>query len=80
MRKKILSILLAVCLIFSLLPVSAMAAPTAGGTCGDDLTWSIDSGTLTISGTGPMTNYSSHNPSGVTIGYSTAPWSGYAIS
>ena len=80
MRKKNLSILLAACLIFSLLPVSAMAAPTAGGTCGDDLTWTLENRVLTISGTGPMTNYSSHNPSGVTIGYSTAPWSGYGIS
>lgn len=80
MRKKILSIFLAACLIFSLLPVSAMADTTAGGTCGDDLTWTLENRVLTISGTGPMTNYSSHNPSGVTIGYSTAPWSGYGIS
>lgn len=49
-------------------------------TCGDDLTWTLENRVLTISGTGPMTNYSSHNPSGVTIGYSTAPWSGYGIS
>ena len=80
MRKKILSILLAACLIFSLLPVSAFADTTASGTCGYNLTWTLENGVLTISGTGPMTNYSSHNPSGVTIGYSTAPWSGYGIS
>ena len=31
------------------------ASPAFSGTCGDDLTWSLDhSGTLTISGTGPM--------------------------
>ena len=35
------------------------AAALAGGQCGDDLTWTLDSsGTLTISGTGPMYGYS----------------------
>jgi len=30
------------------------------GNCGDDLTWTLDdAGTLTVSGTGPMTNYES---------------------
>ena len=29
------------------------------GTCGDDLTWTLDGDTLTISGTGPMYDYSS---------------------
>ena len=67
MRKKILGILLAACLIFSLLPVSAMAAPTAGGTCGDDLTWTLENRVLTISGTGKMENYSPNNGT-------TAPW------
>lgn len=52
MRKKILSILLAACLIFSLLPVSAFADTTASGTCGKNLTWTLEDGTLTISGTG----------------------------
>ena len=37
----------------------------SSGTCGDDLTWTLDSRTLTISGTGDMTNYSSS---------SNAPW------
>ena len=67
MRKKILSILLAACLIFSLLPVSAMAAPTVSGTCGDNLTWTLENGVLTISGTGEMENYSPNNGT-------TAPW------
>ena len=30
----------------------------ASGTCGDNLTWDLTNGTLTISGTGAMTNYS----------------------
>ena len=73
MKKRILSILLAVLMLLSVLPLgmvdTAYAAETsgvaaqsyyvAGGQCGDDLTWTLDSsGTLTISGTGPMYNYS----------------------
>ena len=55
--KKIISVLLCVLLLASLLPVSAFAATTASGTCGDNLTWTLDGdGTLTISGTGAMTN------------------------
>lgn len=73
MRKKILSILLAACLIFSLLPVSAMAAPTVSGTCGDNLTWTLENGVLTISGTGKMENYYPKNND------TTAPWGNTAV-
>ena len=39
--------------------VAAQSYYVAGGQCGDDLTWTLDSsGTLTISGTGPMYGYS----------------------
>ena len=39
--------------------VAAQSYYVAGGQCGDDLTWTLDSsGILTISGTGPMYNYS----------------------
>ena len=67
MKKQVLSGLLVLCLIFSLLPVSAFAdEATASGTCGDNLTWTLDSeGTLTISGRGAMTDYSND---------SKAPW------
>ena len=72
-KKRILSILLAALMLLSALPLgmvdTAYAAETsgvaaqsyyvAGGQCGDDLTWTLDSsGTLTISGTGPMYGYS----------------------
>lgn len=75
MRKKILSILLAACLIFSLLPVTAMADTIASGTFGDhgkNLTWKLDSdGTLTISGMVAMKDFSSKTP---------APWEDYSGS
>ena len=73
MKKRILSILLAALMLLSAVPLgmvdTACAAETsgvaaqsyyvAGGQCGDDLTWTLDSsGTLTISGTGPMYGYS----------------------
>ena len=49
--------LLIVCAV--LLPTKAQAAKvTQSGTCGSNLTWTLDNaGTLTISGTGPMTDY-----------------------
>ena len=65
MKRKIVSVLLCVLLLASLLPVSAMADTTASGTCGENLTWTLDGdGKLTISGTGAMTDYY----------YSVAPW------
>ena len=57
MKGTILTLLLAAAL--TLLPgVSAAAEPASGGTCGENLTWALDGeGTLTISGTGEMTDY-----------------------
>ena len=71
MKKRVLSIFLAVCMVFTLLPTSAFAATTASGTCGDNLTWTLKDGTLTISGTGDMADF----------GYSEAtPWENYSSS
>ena len=61
MKKRIISVLLILVMVISLLPTTALASGTevASGTCGEYLTWTLDSeGTLTISGTGEMTNYS----------------------
>ena len=58
MKKRIISVLLCVFLLASLLPVSAFADTTASGKCGDNLTWTLEDGVLTISGTGEMYNYS----------------------
>ena len=54
--------------LFALLPMLAMA--DASGSCGTNVTYTFDSstGTLTIQGSGAMTNY---------YPYSVAPWSSY---
>ena len=63
MKKRIASILLAVMMIVTLLPLglvdTAWAAETANsGTCGDNVTWRLsDDGVLTISGTGDMADF-----------------------
>ena len=73
MKKRLLSFVLAVLMIASLLPVTALAADIVdSGTCGaegdgSNLTWTLDSdGTLTISGSGDMYDY----------GFLSAPWYG----
>ena len=73
MRKRLLSFVLAVLMIASLLPVTALAADIVdSGTCGaegdgSNLTWTLDSeGVLTISGSGDMHGYY----------FPSAPWYG----
>ena len=65
MKKRIFSFVLAVLMIASLLPATALAADIVdSGTCGaegdgSNLTWTLDSeGVLTISGSGDMHDYS----------------------
>ena len=68
MKKRVLSILLVVCLIVSLLPVSAFADEVdASGTCGENVTWTLKDGVLTISGTGAMEDYN----------WDSIPWRNY---
>ena len=58
MKKKILSLAVVMAMLLSFMPVIAQAATS--GTCGANLTWTLDdNGTLTISGTGNMTDWSS---------------------
>lgn len=64
MKKRILALLVTAALILSMIPM-AFAADIASGTCGDNLTWTLsDTGVLTISGSGAMSDFT---PSG-------APW------
>ncbi|MBQ8767743.1 MAG: leucine-rich repeat domain-containing protein [Clostridia bacterium] len=59
--KQFLSVFLALIMIISIIPMSSITVSAAetSGTCGDNLTWSYDesTGTLTISGTGGMYSY-----------------------
>ena len=62
MKKRILSMLLALVMLATLLPLglidTAEAAATHSGTCGENVNWTLArDGTLTISGTGAMTDY-----------------------
>ncbi len=72
MKKRLLSMLLAVCLLVGMLPLAASAAGETSGTCGDSLTWNYDESTktLTISGTGAMTDYDGDS--------NKAPWSSFS--
>ena len=72
--KRTVALLLASVMVFLMIPFSVLpiAAEEYEGTCGDNLTWSLDTdtGVLTISGTGEMQNYSS----------GTTPWYGHRSS
>ena len=63
MQKRLCSLLLALLMVVTMLPTTASAAETASGTCGENLTWTLDdSGTLTISGEGKMWNFWGDSP------------------
>ena len=80
--KRLLPLLLALCLLLTAAVLYSSAAEIVdSGTCGDNLTWTLDSdGLLTISGTGNMSNYSigSEYDSIYRLykDYTTAPWGG----
>ena len=66
MKKRILSLLLALALLLTALPqylTPARAAVISSGSCGKNLTWTLDAnGLLTISGTGEMADYENNPP------------------
>lgn len=75
MKRRCLSILLVLCMVMTLLPTTAFAEEVTSGTCGENLTWTLDTnGGLTISGTGRMGNYSGSGGSSVAAGSPGAPW------
>ena len=68
--KKLLALVLALCLLAGAVPLSASAAEYSG-TCGTNLKWEIAGDTLTISGEGAMADYQ----------YATnVPWHDYSDS
>ena len=56
MKKRVWSFALLLCMVLTLLPGTALAADVvASGTCGESVTWALDSnGVLTVSGTGTV--------------------------
>ena len=76
MKKRVLSLMLALLMTLTLIPLEPLAeAAAASGTCGskgDNLTWALDeeNDVLTISGQGDMADYSEEAP---------APWAGCYI-
>lgn len=69
--KRIWTAVIVLCMIFTLIPLSAFAENPYEGSCGKNLNWTYDTEkrTLTISGNGAMPNY----PASSTAG-SIAPW------
>ncbi len=66
MKKKLVCLILAAVMVLAIVSSVFAAEVTANGTCGDNLTWVLtEGGTLTISGTGEMDDYSWEN---------AAPW------
>ena len=67
--RQLVSLLIAVCMMVAILPLSAFAADNATtGTCGDNVNWALTEDnngdyTLTISGKGAMTDYSANGQS-----------------
>ncbi len=75
---KILSIILAILMVISIIPITASADEPTSGICGDNLTWEFDeyTSTLTISGTGEMYRYNCYfNASNDDI--DDRPWRSY---
>lgn len=66
---RIFALLMAAALV--LLSAPAAHAADASGSCGVGTSWTLSGGVLTVSGSGPMHNYSEYSP---------APWSSHADS
>lgn len=54
MKRMIVNLLAACLLVLSLVPAASALGPSDSGTCGEDITWTLEDHTLTISGSGEM--------------------------
>ncbi|MBR4991013.1 MAG: leucine-rich repeat protein [Oscillospiraceae bacterium] len=75
MNKRIISLIVTLCLICSMVPMSVSAVTViVSGTCGKNLRWQLDEdGLLTISGTGAMTDFDFYD-----YEKDAAPWAAYS--
>ena len=66
--KSILAVTISLVIMFACMPAVPVFAETYNGTCGENVTWALDTqtGVLTISGNGDMNNYGRYKNS--------APW------
>jgi len=79
MKNRILSIVLVLCMVCTLLPVTAFAATVVNSGTNGNITWSLDSdGILTISGSGAMNSYGNANYNDTSA--TSAPWGKYYSS
>ena len=72
MKKRVLSLLLALVLVLGLFPARSLAASPTSGSCGkqgDNLTWRLEGSTLIIEGSGEMADYNFYD--------TRAPWEPY---
>lgn len=78
--KKLTALFLALALCVGLMPAASAADAPVNGNCGENVTWSFDaaSGTLTIEGTGVMDDYEAAYDYDIGAYVTDAPWYGYA--
>ena len=70
MKKRVLAMVMALCLVMSFAVSMAFASGDKSGSCGNGVTWTLDaSGKLTIRGSGAMADYKEGDP--------RAPWYSY---
>ena len=63
MKKRVLTLFLALAMCFGLaVPAFAADEPPTSGTCGENLTWALKNGILTINGSGTMMEIGAINP------------------
>ena len=75
MKKRLLAVLLVLCVTFILLPIPARAEVETSGSCGENARWSFDetTNTLTISGYGEMEDYK-HTGESADCMTPSSPW------
>lgn len=64
--KKLCSLILSVVLLLAVFPLGTATVAAAGNQCGDNITWTLEDGVLTLSGSGDMWHYD--------FWYNTVPW------